>query len=233
MKNIVVTSYNNTLFDSYAFRFHKTYNWPFKLIVYNEDLPPRRPAINFYERVPELKKFVDTHKHIKFNSYRNDGVRFAYKVFAYTDAILNADEDVTGIIGIDADSVFYKPINDMWVKKCLHKDNHMMTYLGRGKHYSECGFLYWNLKHPRTKEYARAMQDLYISDKMYKLPEQHDSFLWDHMRVKFEQEYDVKNYDIGDGQVGHVQARSVLGPIYDHTKGNRKKRGRSPEARAE
>ena len=188
--------------------------------------------------MPELKKFVDTHKHIKFNSYRNDGVRFAYKVFAYTDAILNADEDVTGLIGIDADSVFYKPINDMWVKKCLHKDNHMMTYLGRGKHYSECGFLYWNLKHPRTKEYARAMQNLYISDKMYKLPDQLDHHLYHnflhHTFVQTLLSYDpIKNYHVVHGQVGHVQARSVLGPIYDHTKGNRKKRGRSPEARAE
>ena len=47
MKNIVVTSYNNRLFADYAFRFHQTYNWPFKLKVYNEDVPPARPAINF------------------------------------------------------------------------------------------------------------------------------------------------------------------------------------------
>ena len=41
----------------------------------------------------------------------------------------------------------------------------------------------------------------------------------------------VKNHNIGDDKEGHVQARSVLGPIYDHTKGNRKLSGKSPEAR--
>ena len=39
------------------------------------------------------------------------------------------------------------------------------------------------------------------------------------------------NIDIGDQQVGHVQARSILGTIYDHTKGKRKASGKSPEAR--
>ena len=39
-----------------------------------------------------------------------------------------------------------------------------------------------------------------------------------------------KNYSIGDGKPGHVQARSILGPVYDHIKGpKRKKLLRSPE----
>jgi len=40
----------------------------------------------------------------------------------------------------------------------------------------------------------------------------------------------VKNYNIGDNRGGHVQARSILGTVYDHTKGKRKLNGRSPEA---
>ena len=33
----------------------------------------------------------------------------------------------------------------------------------------------------------------------------------------------TKNYDIGDGKLGHVQARSILGTVYDATKGLEKK----------
>ena len=33
----VITTYNNKLFKEYAHRFKETYNWPFELIVYNED----------------------------------------------------------------------------------------------------------------------------------------------------------------------------------------------------
>ena len=44
-----------------------------------------------------------------------------------------------------------------------------------------------------------------------------------------EREYDIENYDIGDGRLGHVQARSILGKVMDHTKGDRKIKGRSKE----
>ena len=57
------------------------------------------------------------------------------------------------------------------------------------------------------------------------------SFIFDIVRTKFEEDYGVENYDIGDGRVGHVQARSILGNIYDHTKGSRKKTGKSKESR--
>ena len=107
----------------------------------------------------------------------------------------------------------------------------MMTYLGRGNHYSECGFLYFNMKHNSTKAYAREMKRMYDSDEIYQLSEVHDSYIWDHVRKAFESN-SVKNHNIGDGKVGHVQARSILGPIYDHIKGpKRKKLMRSPEAR--
>ena len=116
-----------------------------------------------------------------------------------------------------------------WIKKHIHRDDCMMTYLGR-PNYSECGFLYFNLNHPNTKEYAVEMQHMYNLDLIYKEEEQHDSYIWDVVRKRFE-DRGVKNHNIGDNDTGHVQARSVLGPIYDHTKGNRKLKGKSPEAR--
>ena len=228
MNILVVTTFNNKLESAYAHRFRETYNWSFQLKVYNEDL-------GMYAQIPELKEFVnrnkDRHKFTSYeeknNDYRTDGVRFCYKVYAYTDAILNEDAD--GIIGIDADSIFYKSIDVEWIKNHIHRDDCMMTYLGR-PNYSECGFLYFNKLHPLTKEFAMEMQDMYNHDLIYKEKEQHDSYIWDVVRKRFEAR-GVKNHNIGDDKTGHVQARSVLGPIYDHTKGNRKLSGKSPEAR--
>ena len=106
-----------------------------------------------------------------------------------------------------------------------------MTYLGRGSQYSECGFLYFNMKHPDVVKYAVEMQNMYNEDLIYKEKEQHDSYIWDLVRKKYEKN-GVKNKDIGDGKTGHVQARSILGPVYDHIKGpKRKKLMKSPEAR--
>ena len=106
----------------------------------------------------------------------------------------------------------------------------MMSYLGRGNHYSECGFLYFNLRHPDTLAYANRMKYMYDTDGIYNLKEQHDSYVWDYVRKEFENR-GTKNYDLGDGKAGHVQARSILGTVYEHTKGERKIKGRSKEFR--
>ena len=223
MKIQVVTSWNNKLFKEYAHRFQSTYNWPFDLIVYNED-------DDMFDKIPDLKKFIERNQHRKVKSFKDDGVRFSYKVYAYTHAIDNCSSDVDGLICIDADSVFHKPIDEDWIKKHIHRDDCMMSYLGRGNHYSECGFLYFNLKHPAVLSYAHRMKSLYDTDGIYNLEEQHDSYVWDYVRKEFEKR-GTRNFNIGDGKPGHVQARSILGPVYDHTKGNRKLKGRSPEAR--
>ena len=226
MKLLSVTTYNNKLYQEYAHRFESTYNWDFPYTVYNED-------DGMMDAIPECKEFVERNKN-RFQGkdfikdYWQDGVRFCYKVYAYTHAIMQF-QDLDGIIGIDADSVFYKKIDADWIKKHVHRDNCMMTYLGRGDHYSECGFLYFNLRHPDTQAYANRMKHMYDSDGIYNLKEQHDSYIWDYVRKEFEKR-GTKNFDIGDGLKGHVQARSILGTVYDHTKGPRRKAaGKSAE----
>ena len=225
MKLLSVTTYNNKLYKEYAHRFESTYNWDFPYTVYNEDE-------GMMDTIPDCKAFVERNKN-RFEGkdfvkdYWQDGVRFCYKVYAYTHAIMNY-QDLDGIIGIDADSVFYKKIDEDWIKKHIHRDNCMMTYLGR-PNYSECGFLYFNMKHPDILPYANRMKSLYDTDGIYNLKEQHDSFIWDYVRKEFENR-GTKNYNIGDGKMGHVQARSILGTVYDHTKGPRRKAaGKSAE----
>lgn len=221
MKIKVVTTYNNKLYEKYAHRFFESYNWPFEIIAYNEDN-------NFYEDVPQCKAFVERNKGRKFDSFKFDGVRFCYKVYAYTDAILN--NYVDGLICMDADSVFYKPIDFDFVKKHLHKEGCMMTYLGRLHQYTECGFLYFNLQHPNIKEYAQRCQDLYNTDELYNLKEYHDCEVWDTVRAKMEKEYNINNINLTPNfPAGHAQAASILGKYYDHCKGARKDSGRSPE----
>jgi hypothetical protein len=230
LKIKTITTWNNKLYEEYAHRFKETYNWPFPLKIYNEDEC-------MMKAIPELKEFVERNKDrqpysdykVKGKEFLTDGVRFSYKVYAYTHALMT--EDVDGLICIDADSVFYKKIDEEWVKKHLHRDECMMTYLGRGDNYSECGFLYFNLNHADTLAYANRMRSLYDTDGIYDLKEQHDSYIWDYVRKEFENR-GTRNHNIGDGKPGHVQARSILGVVYDHTKGNRKLKGRSGEARA-
>ena len=224
MKLITVTTWNNKLFKEYAHRFEATYNWSWPYTVYNED-------DGLYEAIPNLKKFVDRNKDrpIGDRGFLLDGVRFSYKVYAYCHAIQQYS-DYDFVMGVDADSVFYHPMPEDIVVKHLYKEDSMMTYLGRNNQYSECGFLGFNMKHPEIQNFAKEMLRMYNSDDIYKLIEHHDSFIWDHVRKKFEEEKGVKNNNIGDLKNGHVQARSILAQFYDHTKGpTRKNQGFSNE----
>lgn len=256
MKIAVVTTFNQRIYDQYANRFVESYNWAFPVNVYSEE-PGVKEYVNsslissfvkdkldymysFYDihdRVEGSAEFVERNKGREANGYRFDGVKFSYKVFAYSDFVLRNHEKYDGIICIDADSVFYEPINSKWIKKYIHRDDCMMTFLGRSDKnpkakgakgypsYSECGFLYFNCNHDKTVDYMKEMQRMYLSDDIYKEREYHDSWIWDRVRKRFESEQGVKNHDIGDDKWGHVQARSVLANVYDHTKGDDKKTG--------
>lgn len=232
-----VTTFNKRLHNEYAHRFMTTYNWPFELIVYSEDDIPSIQTQNTFSLIPQCKEFVDRNKDRELpvvsagDTFKFDAVRFCYKVYVYTYEILKQIElgEADGLICIDADSVFYNPVDIEWMKRHIHRDDCMMTYLGRPD-YTECGYLYFNLKHPHLKQYAEAVQDMYNSDMLYNEQEWHDSWIWDVVRLKFEKEKLTLNHNIGDGNYGHVQCRSVLGQVYDHTKGSRRKQvGRSNE----
>ena len=67
MKIKTITTWNNKLFEAYAHRFQETYNWPFELIVYNED----------DEILPDLKAFVERNKHRQpISDFRKKGKEF-------------------------------------------------------------------------------------------------------------------------------------------------------------
>jgi len=229
-KILVITSFNKKLYEEYSHRFVETYNWTFDLNIYTETLFNIKQNYKVIKLNNDCKNFVERNKNKKFKDYLTDGVRFSYKVYSVVQEGLNSNYDI--LIWLDADCVFYKPLTFDFIQTNLYKEDRMMTYLGRGEHYSECGFLLWNLKHKDTQDYFKEIKKMYDEDLIYKEKEQHDSYIWDLVRKKFEKEKNTVNIDIGDKKVGHVQARSILGSLYDHTKGpERKQIGKSPEAR--
>ena len=115
MNIAVVTTLNKKLYKQYGYKFFETYNWPFDLIVYSEDLNdiPHTDIVvrSIFDEIPECE-FINRNKHRPVSDdprtgFLKDGVRFCYKVYAYTNEVLTS-EDYDGIIGIDADSIFYK-----------------------------------------------------------------------------------------------------------------------------
>ena len=149
-----VTTMNKRLFDDYGKDLLISYmntSQKYPIYVYVEDDIQKYPIMKnviyvpLFKEEPECEKFVKRNREKVVASFMFDAVRFCYKVYAYTNEIITS-EDYDGLICIDADSVFYKMIDAEWIKKHIHSDGSLMSYLGRGdKQYSECGFLYFNM----------------------------------------------------------------------------------------
>ena len=160
MKIAVVTTFNQKLYDYYAHRFMNTYNWPFDLYVYHEGWHPKQDKVFFrdiHKTNPEVKEFIERNRHRNINStdpndhskiipgtnYRNDAIRFCYKVFAKTHLMLDCDYDY--VFWADADIVFKKPITEKEVIEKFLPEDCSLSYIDRPTYYSECGFIGYNL----------------------------------------------------------------------------------------
>ena len=99
----------------------------------------------------------------------------------------------------------------------------MMSFLGRYNHYSECGFLIFNMQHEYIQYYFKEMKRMYVSNDIYKLQEYHDSYIWDYVRIQFENNFNIKTFSItGFNMICDVLSKSKLIEYLVHLKGNRK-----------
>ena len=251
---LCVTTFNSKLYKEYAYRFIKTYNLPFDLIVYSEDniehikndvnKNVNIKTLNINKVCPEIVNFINRNKErnvvdVEKGGFRLNAIRFCYKVFAVTHAGLNFN-DYKYLIWLDADMVFKIPLTTDILEKYFIKKTNMMSYLGRTKtkrvkqYHSDCGFLIFNMKHKYIINYMIEMKRMYTSNDIYKEREWHDSYIWDLVRKRFEKKFKILNYDIGlkyskgECKFNHVLTATPLFNYIDHLKGNiRKKLGTS------
>jgi len=168
-------------------------------------------------------------------SYLWDAVRFSNKVFCVINAVRNS-EGYDYVVWVDADTFTFRDVPLDFLTNLLPADT-MLTYLGRerfqlndGGKYPECGFVGYNLKHPKIQNFVNDWEELYNTDKVFELLEWHDSYVFWHLTKKYQNEQNIKVNDIGyaKGVKGHhVFVNSELGLYMDHLKGKRKKTGTS------
>ena len=231
---LCVTSFNNKLYKEYAHKFLKTFNWPFDLLIYSEEdlvfQDKRYKTLNILKCDEEFIDFIKTNKTRKVKDFYYDGVRFSYKVFAVVHAGLNFS-NYKYLMWLDADIIFKRKIDFINLEKYFTRNDSMMSYLGRYNYHSECGFLIFNLEHKYIKEYLSEMRRMYLSNDIYKEKEHHDSFIWDVVRLRFENKYKIKNFNLGEHyykkkgyQKGlNIARETPLINYIEHLKGNLKK----------
>ena len=240
MKIAVVTTFNQKLYDYYAHRFMKTYNWPFDLYVYHEGWIPEQifDRVNWrdiHQANPELKEFIERNRHRNINStdpndhskiipgtnYRNDAIRFCFKIFAKTHLMLDCDYDY--VFWADADIVFKKPITEKEVIEKLLPENCAISYIDRPTYYSECGFIGYNLKSEVTKSFIYNLRRYYTKDLLYSEREWHDSYVWDCVRKKHLQGIKTHNLAPRIDKVGNPWPNTFMSEYCDHLKGKTRK----------
>jgi len=246
--------------NNYADRMIQSHidNWPddVTLYAYYEKNKPtlEHPKVKYVDTEavnPELVRFKNRHKNDPVangettpipggvrrlpnagdldrgkGSFLWDAVRFSHKVFCVAHAIENIDNDY--LLWLDADTYTFRPITKKFVTDLLPNDK-LVNYLGRPT-YPECGWVCYNRRHPKIKEFIHQWTKLYTNDTIFNELEWHDSYLfWQVLqRVAPDQGVDIGH---GAGVQGlHVFVNSVLGEYVDHMKGKRKLKGKSSKS---
>lgn len=240
----IITSMNTKLYYKYGEKMIQSFyeKWPeqYQLhIYYEEDDKHIFNDLNKLERIktfnqniytPELIEFVNRHKDRPDQQNPQElhlgAVRFAYKTFAIIHATTQQDHNLA--VWLDADVVTHTAIPENFIESMHPSDCHV-SYLGRDNNYSECGFVIYNTKHPHHKEFMDVWKRMYTTDEVFKLPQWHDSYVFDTIRLALEKRYNFMNNNLTPWgkDYDHVFINSHLGDYMDHLKGDRKSDGKS------
>src|SRR5262249_49921945 len=134
---------------------------------------------------------------------------------------------------LDADTVTFERIPHAFLEGLLPEDTYL-CHLGR-PHFTETGFVGYNLRHPQNDAFMARYQELYDRDLLFAEEEWHDGFLFDVVRREFEQRGLIRCRNLTPVNVTaeHPFISSELGNYMGHLKGKRKKLGRSPAEQLE
>ena len=230
-QTLIVTSYNQRLHQQYAHRFFDSYKGELDTMLVSEDITDS-PATHTLKMTAH-QHFVSMNSWRQTRDFKQDAVRFCYKPYSIWTAVADVYEPYQqdkydSILWVDADTVFKKSITQQWINEHWRTEG-IMTYLGRPNYHSETGMLFFNLVNNATREYVDRVIELYNTNRIYELPEVHDSFVWDwcreHMSKLKNKQRDIAFNNIGvDHKVpgGHI-LNYLFGNTVDHTKGSKRK----------
>lgn len=222
-RTLVVTTFNQRLYEEYAHAFVETYSGV-DLRIYSEDILDIKTQHLYYH-----EDFVKRHKHRTTRNFKYDAVRFCYKPYAIAQAVDEYAYEYSRLLWIDADTVFKQPITEQWIDANLYTTPAILSYLGRPNYHSETGLLLFDLRHRLTEQYINTVREYYDSDNIFLQKEWHDSYIWDLARQQFPDTlFNNISKDIPKVPGGHI-FNYLFADTMDHRKGKRKQHTHSQE----
>lgn len=152
--------------------------------------------------------------------YRYQAIKFAHKVFAYTNPnLLGGLGDDDWLIWLDADTVFTGEITLPWLQEVC-PEAFMGSYIGRKDwDHSECGWIAWSMRY-HGKEFLEHIRHLYTSGLIFGLPQWHDSYVFDVVRQAMQLKHGSRWLNLAKDLPGtHPWPDTKLGEIIEHYKG--------------
>mgnify|MGYP003346622138 FL=1 len=254
---LLVTTFNGSGYEQYGRKMLDSFlaHWPDtqRILVYIEGatldtnhINNSRIMVRNLDHVEKLTGFKARHCDnplangfyplgSTIKNYRFDAVRFSHKVFALWHAQANMPTGASSMVWLDADTLTHSDVPEDFLTRIAPETFNKtgiggpygISYLGRSRYYTECGFVSYNLRHPSMGSFWEMFVGLYNNDGLFTLQEWHDSFIFDHCRRIFENRGMI-NHNITPRIIkGHPFINCDLGLYMDHLKGARKQRGRS------
>ncbi|AGG32698.1 hypothetical protein D521_0128 [beta proteobacterium CB] len=250
---LMVTSFNQSLYNSYGKRmteeFSQKSDGSVKLaVIFEGEVLPRSMPLknveyiifnneahqgflkkfgNLFEARGFRVNFLENNQIQIYYDYKFDAVRFSFKVFSLLQAI-DVLKPKDFFAWLDADIRCIKSFSSSELSKFFPGEGELMSYLGRNfpqiDPYSECGFLGFNNNHPLTANFLSRVAQVYSSGEIFSHHQWHDSWIWDQVRIEFENK-GVKFKSISGAayETHHPFINCELGKFFDHLKGPQRK----------
>jgi len=245
MQNTLVTSLTQGIYDEYGQEFFKTFRefWPksVKLAVYFEgkDFPEMDTENVEWRRIEEVQGYKkwnhDTSQFPFMRGLTPNGYDIQHDAGMVRKPLIQIHScNVFGgkVFWIDVDTITHQKVPEGWLDELL-PDDKFSVFLGRewGDDpnewvYTESGFLGFNSEHPLFETFMRSYWEIFRSGLFLTLKGWHDCYGYDAVRhlVNMSEHFvDLSSHL----QTMHPFINSTLGTYLDHTKGPRKKDGRS------
>jgi hypothetical protein len=243
----VCTTFPNDAWDLYAHACLESFarHWPLdvRLCVFLDDavlrerctetLAARQSASEVrVGKSPAHDVFLRRNSLGEGNDFRYAACRFSHKVAALKATMDGIAKDGDShLIWLDADVIATANVTPAWLSQFLPTGPAHVSYLGRPRFpFSECGFVAYR-QSAEGRAFIDAFWSMYESEALFKLPQWHDSFVFDRVRERFPAAW-FKNIAEGAGGV-HVWLNTPLAERLEHWKGREAKRLRRPVTDAE
>lgn len=204
----IITTCNIELHKKYAQRSLKT--WQHLPNIYWEaDQEHRDPRWELWRTAARMRET---------GRFAQECVRFSHKVQAQITHIRKSSADY--VIWLDADVVQHTEYTQEQFQALMPSESELFTFLDRQPvKYAETGWIAYNMRHPRLKEFVNRLEDIYLSRELFTLEQWHDAYVWDQVRIRGN--YPARNL-LHNPRSSEPFDDSDLGAYFRHHKGPRK-----------